>query len=144
VDITIKRIDPTLDLPKYQTSGSVFFDLLVRQTTTVEPGKVALLPLNVVVQTPPGYFFLLVPRSSTPIKKGLLIPNGIGVIDQDYCGDEDEVRLLVFNFTDAAVTVERGERVAQAGFVPVERAAWTEVDHMPEKSRGGFGSTGER
>ena len=97
-----------------------------------------------IVQTPPGYFFLLVPRSSTPIKKGLLIPNGIGVIDQDYCGDEDEVKLLVHNFTDAPVTVERGDRIAQAGFVPVERATWNEVEHMPEKSRGGFGSTGER
>ena len=144
MDVTIKRIDPTLDLPKYQTSGSVFFDLPVRETTRVEPGKVALLPLNVVVQTPPGYFFLLVPRSSTPIKKGLLIPNGIGVIDQDYCGEEDEVKLLVFNFTEAAVTVERGERIAQGGFVPVERAGWAEVEHMDEASRGGFGSTGER
>lgn len=144
MDVTIKRIDTSLDLPRYHSDGAVFFDLVVRETTHVEPGKVALLPLNVVVQTPPGYFFLLVPRSSTPIKKGLLIPNGIGVIDQDYCGEEDEVRLLVFNFTDAPVTVERGERVAQAGFVPVERATWTEVDHMPEKSRGGFGSTGER
>lgn len=142
MDVKIKRIDTSLDLPKYHTDGSVFFDLPARETTPVEPGKVALIPLNVVVQTPPGYFFLLVPRSSTPIKKGLLIPNGIGVIDQDYCGDEDEVRLLVFNFTDEPVTVERGERIAQAGFVPVERAAWIEVSSMSAKIRGGFGSTG--
>jgi dUTP pyrophosphatase len=142
VEVRIKRIDTSLDLPDYHSDGAVFFDLLVRETTRIEPGKVALLPLNVVVQTPPGYFLLLVPRSSTPLKKGLLIPNGIGVIDQDYCGDDDEVKLLVYNFTDKAVTVERGERIAQAGFVPVARATWTEVSTMAVKSRGGFGSTG--
>jgi len=140
--VKIKRIDPTLDLPQYETDGAVFFDLLVREAVRVEPGGIALLPLNIVVETPPGYFFLLVPRSSTPIKRGLLIPNGIGVIDQDYCGDEDEVKLLVHNFTREVVVVERGARVAQAGFVPVERAVWQEVSQMSAPTRGGFGSTG--
>jgi dUTP diphosphatase len=142
VDVTIKRIDPSLDLPEYQSAGAVFFDLLVREATRIEPGKVALLPLNVVVQTPPGYFLLVVPRSSTPLRKGLLIPNGIGVIDQDYRGEDDEVKLLVYNFTAETVIVERGERIAQAGFVPVARADWHEVSHIDDQSRGGFGSTG--
>ena len=142
MEVTIRRIDTELDLPTYQSAGAVFFDLPARERVRVEPGKVALIPLNIVVKTPPGYFFLLVPRSSTPIKKGLLIPNGIGVIDQDYCGDDDEVKLLVYNFSGEAVTVERGERIAQAGFVAVARAEWREVPRMDEKSRGGFGSTG--
>lgn len=142
MEIPIRRIDTTLPLPSYQTDGSVFFDLYVRETQIIAPGEVALLPLNIVVKTPEGYFFLLVPRSSTPLKKGLMIPNGIGVIDQDYCGDEDEVRLLVYNFTSDPVTIERGERIAQAGFVPVARASWQEVSTMNSENRGGFGSTG--
>ncbi len=142
MDVLIKRIDDSLPLPSYQTEGSVFFDLAVRETTEIAPQSIGLIPLNIVVATPEGYLFLLVPRSSTPIKKGLLIPNGIGVIDQDYCGNEDEVKLLAYNFNGEAVTVERGERIAQAGFVRVDRATWQEVESMPGASRGGFGSTG--
>jgi dUTP pyrophosphatase len=142
MDVLIKRIDDSLPLPEYQTDGSVFFDLAARERTEIAPQSIGLIPLNIVVATPEGYLFLLVPRSSTPIKKGLLIPNGIGVIDQDYCGNEDEVRLLAYNFSGEAVTVERGERIAQAGFVRVDRATWSEVESMAGSNRGGFGSTG--
>lgn len=140
--VRIKRVDASLPLPEYQTDGSVFFDLVAREEVVIMPGSVGLIPLNVIVETPPGYFFLLVPRSSTPLKKGLLIPNGIGVIDQDYRGEKDEVKLLVYNFTAQPVTVERGDRIAQAGFVPVLRVAWEEIEAVEDKSRGGFGSTG--
>jgi dUTP pyrophosphatase len=140
--VRIKRVDASLPLPEYQTDGSVFFDLVAREEVVITPGSVGLIPLNVIVETPPGYFFLLVPRSSTPLKKGLLIPNGIGVIDQDYRGEKDEVKLLVYNFTAQPVTVGRGDRIAQAGFVPVLRAAWEEIEAVEDKSRGGFGSTG--
>ena len=141
-EVKIKRIDKELELPRYESPGAAFFDLTVREEVRVEAGGIALLPLNIVVQIPKGYFMLLVPRSSTPIRQGLLIPNGIGVIDQDYQGDEDEVRILVYNFTNKAVVVKRGERVAQAGFVPIAEAEWIEVGTMATESRGGFGSTG--
>ncbi|MBN1119845.1 MAG: dUTP diphosphatase [Anaerolineae bacterium] len=142
MDVLIKRIDDSLPLPAYQTDGSVFFDLAARETIEIAPQSTGLIPLNIVVATPEGYLFLLVPRSSTPLKKGLLIPNGIGVIDQDYCGNGDEVRLLAYNFSRETVTIERGERIAQAGFVRVDRANWREVESMPGANRGGFGSTG--
>jgi dUTP pyrophosphatase len=142
MEVRIKRVDTSLELPKYETAGSAFFDLLVREEVRIGAGEIGFLPLNIVVQTPEGYFLLLVPRSSTPIRHGLLIPNGIGVIDPDYQGDEDEIKLLVYNFTKEPVVVKRGERVAQAGFVPVEKVKWSEVMTMPAQSRGGFGSTG--
>jgi len=142
MEVRIKRVDTSLELPKYETAGSAFFDLLVREEVRIEAGEIGFLPLNIVVQTPEGYFLLLVPRSSTPIRHGLLIPNGIGVIDSDYQGDEDEIKLLVYNFTKKPVVVKRGERIAQAGFVPVEKVKWSEVTTMPAQSRGGFGSTG--
>lgn len=140
--IKIKRIDSSLPLPQYATPGSVCFDLLARTDMQIEPHKIALIPTNIIIETPPGYMFVVVPRSSTPKKKGLLIPHGIGIIDQDYSGPEDEVLFQVLNFTDEVVKVEKGERLAQGCFIPVERVDFEEVDKILEKSRGGIGSTG--
>lgn len=141
LQVTIKRIDTTLPLPTYATAGSVGFDLLCREDIEVAPRKLARIPGNVIVQTPPGYMVLLTMRSSTPRRKGLLIPHGLGVIDQDYCGEGDELMVQVYNFRDEAVTVLRGERIAQGIFVPVMRVVWHEVGDLGE-GRGGFGSTG--
>jgi len=80
-------------------------------------------------------------RSSTPRRKGLLVPHGVGIIDQDYCGEGDEIMLQVYNFLDEAVTVQRGERIAQGMFVPIMQVNWNEVDEVG-KGRVGFGSTG--
>src|SRR5262249_6350609 len=107
--VRIARIDPTLPLPAYETPGAVGFDLLARVETTVTPGTLARIPANVIVETPPGYMLLIAARSSLPGRKGLSVPHGIGVIDQDYCGAGDEILVQVYNFTDAPVTVARGE-----------------------------------
>ena len=85
---------------------------------------------------------VLAPRSSTPKKTGLSYPHSIGVIDQDYCGPEDELKVQVYNFTDENVTVRRGDKVGQGMFVKIEKALWEELDSMEHnKTRGGFGST---
>jgi len=139
--IKIKRLDKSIPLPVYQTSGSVGFDISAREDTVVPPKSVALIPGNVIVETPLGYMLLIALRSSTPRKKGLHKPHGIGVIDNDYCGDEDEIKVQVFNSTDSEVKVEKGERVAQGIFVKIDKFEWEETDSMGE-SRGGFGSTG--
>lgn len=140
--VKIKRIDQSLPLPQYATSGSVCFDLLARTDMEIASKTVALIPTNIIIETPPGYMFIVVPRSSTPKKKGLLIPHGIGVIDQDYSGPEDEVLFQVYNFTDDIVHVAKGDRLAQGCFVPVERVEFEEVEQILDKSRGGIGSTG--
>lgn len=141
MNVKIKRIDKSLPLPVYQTKGSVGFDLVARETTTIESHSVGLIPGNVVIKTPPGYMLMLALRSSTPKKKGLIKPHGVGIVDQDYSGDEDEVKIQVYNITDQQVTIERGERVAQGIFVKVDVAEWNEQESMGD-SRGGFGSTG--
>jgi dUTP pyrophosphatase len=139
--VSIKRIDTSLPLPTYATAGSVAFDLLCREDIEIAPRKLARIPANVIVQTPAGYVLLVTMRSSTPRRKGLLIPHGMGVIDQDYCGEGDELMVQVYNFREEAITVLRGERIAQGMFVPVARVVWQEVDDVG-KGRGGFGSTG--
>jgi dUTP pyrophosphatase len=141
LSVNIKRIDPALPLPTYATTGSVGFDLICREDTEVAPSRLARIPGNVIVETPPGYMLLLTMRSSTAKRKGLLIPNGVGIIDQDYCGEGDELMVSVYNFRDETVSVLRGERIAQGIFVPVARVTWNEVGQMGY-GRGGFGSTG--
>ena len=85
---------------------------------------------------------MLVSRSSTPRKKGLTKPHSIGIIDQDYCGETDELKIQVYNFTDSPVVINKGDRIAQGIFVPVVKAKFLEVDSHNQESRGGFGSTG--
>lgn len=142
--VRIQRVDKSLPLPVYETAGSVGFDLLARETTTIEPGKIELIPANVIVEVPQGYMLAVASRSSTPRKKGLTQPHGFGIIDHDYCGPTDEVKIQVYNFSDAAVTIERGEKIAQGVFVRVDKFEWQEVDSIREESRGGFGSTDQK
>ena len=139
--IKIKRLDKDLPLPRYETAGSVGFDFVCRETVAIKPHSLGLVPANVIVQTPPGYMLMVTLRSSTPRKRGLLIPHGVGVIDQDYCGEGDEIKIQVYNFSSDPVIVERGDRIAQGMFVRVDTAQWSEVDRIESETRGGFGST---
>ncbi len=141
--VNIKRIDKTLPLPAYETDGAVCFDLAAREDMIIGPSELVRIKLNLIVETPPGYMLMLVPRSSLPVKKpGLIYPHGVGVIDQDYRGPDDELMLQVKNIGDKPVEIVRGERIAQAGFVKIERAQLKEIEELTTASRGGFGSTG--
>ena len=141
--LEITRIDRELPLPSYQTAGSVAFDLFARLDSVIEPRQIGRIPANLIVRTPPGYSLLVASRSSTPAKKGLSIPHGIGIVDQDFRGPEDELRIQVYNFTDRPVSISRGERIAQAMLVPVMACELVEVETVEAAaSRGGFGSTG--
>ncbi|KKW42914.1 MAG: Deoxyuridine 5'-triphosphate nucleotidohydrolase Dut [Candidatus Magasanikbacteria bacterium GW2011_GWA2_56_11] len=142
MQVKIKRFDPSLPLPDYQTPGAAAFDIYSRIPATIKAGETAFLPTNLIIATPPGYMLMISARSSSAKKKGLTMRNGIGIIDQDYCGNADEIHLLAYNFTDHEVTIERGERLAQGIFVKIDRADWLETETMSAESRGGFGSTG--
>ncbi len=141
MSVRIQRIDKSLPLPVYETAGSVGFDILARVKVTVEAEKIELIPSNIIVEVPKGYMLVVASRSSTPRKKGLTQPHGFGIIDHDYCGPQDEVKIQVYNFSGHAVTIERGEKIAQGVFVRVDKFDWQEVDSIREDSRGGFGST---
>ena len=142
MQVRISRIDKELPLPRYESAGAVGFDLITRETTVIEPGKIGLVPGNVIVKIPEGFALMITPRSSLPRKKALVCPHSIGVIDQDYHGEDDELLVQVQNISGEPVTVERGERIAQGIFVRVEQAQWKEVESHDKETRGGFGSTG--
>ncbi len=140
--VNIKRIDNTLPLPEYQTSGAVAFDLYSRVDAVIKPRGLERLPTNVIIEIPKGYMLEIKDRSSTLKKKGLLVTTGY--IDNDYHGEQDEILLQVYNLTDNDVKIEKGERIGQGAFVRVDIGEWEEVDKMKDESRGGFGSTGHK
>ncbi len=143
VEVGIHRLDSSVTPPVYQTRGSAGFDLASSADLTVAPGEVALVPTGLVIQVPAGHFLGVFARSSTPLKRGLMVANGVGVVNPDYCGPNDEIKIEVFNFTSAPVSVRRGDRLAQGVIVPFVQAAWRDLDAAPSsETRGGFGATG--
>lgn len=140
--VKIKRIDKTLPLPEYHTAGAVAFDLYSRIDAIIPPRSLERLPTNIIVATPKGYMLEIKDRSSTLKRKRLLVSTGY--IDNDYCGETDEILLQVYNLTDTDVKIEKGERLGQATFVRVDTAEWEEVNEMNQQSRGGFGTTGTK
>jgi len=142
MQVKIKRIDKSLPLPEYHTSGAVAFDLYSRVDMLIKPKSLERLPTNVIIETPKGYMLEIKDRSSTLKKKGLLVSTGF--IDNDYCGESDEILLQVYNLSDEDVKVEKGERIGQGVFVKIDIALWEETDIMSSNSRGGFGSTGHK
>jgi dUTP pyrophosphatase len=69
--------------------------------------------------------------------------NGLGIIDHDYAGNDDEYTAVLYNFTDHEVVIEAGDRIMQGVFIPHTHVVWEEVDDLGNKNRGGFGTTGK-
>lgn len=132
-------------IPKYATNGSAAVDLcaMIDSPITLAPGERALIPTGITLSIPDGYVGIVAARSGLACKKGICLSNGIGVIDSDYRG---EISVGLFNSSKDEFTVERGERIAQLMFVPVESAVFVSTDSLDETERGegGFGSTGTK
>ena len=140
--LKITRLDSTVPLPTYGTTEAAGFDLAAAYDVTIAPRQVALVRTGLVIEVPTGHFLGIFARSSTPLKRGLLVANGVGVVDPDYSGPSDEIMIQVLNFTDADVQVRRGDRLAQGIVLPSPRVIWHEVEAIGKAARGGFGSTG--
>ena len=126
----IRRLRPDVTLPAYQTAESAGFDLAASEDVTIEPGEVALVPTGLVIEVPHGHFLGVFARSSTPLKRGLMVANGVGVVDPDYSGPADEVKIEVVNFTGQPVHVKKGDRIAQGLFIPVVHARRLRLDGL--------------
>lgn len=141
--IKIKRFDKELPMPVYKTDGAAGMDLCARTEVIIEKQSVGYIPLNIALEIPEGHFAVLAARSSTH-KMGIMPVNGIGIIDSDFCGDNDEMLFGAFNFTDKRIVIERGMRVAQLVVLKYDKIELEEVDSMISSDRGGFGSTGKK
>ena len=139
--VSFRRLSPDTPIPEYKTPGACAFDIAVIEEKTLQPGERYLFSTGLVVAVPKGHALLLFSRSSNA-KKGVRLSNSVGVIDQDYCGPNDELKAAVHNFGNEAYTVQKGERIMQGLIVPIARATFVEQTDLAGQDRGGFGTTG--
>jgi dUTP pyrophosphatase len=141
--VTVLPHGEGLEIPAYATPGAAGCDLraAVGEPTTILPGERALVPTGIAIAVPEGYEGQVRMRSGLALKQGLILPNAPGTIDSDYRG---EIRVIVANIGREAVTISRGDRIAQLVLAPVVRARLEKVRTLPDSERGpgGFGSTG--
>jgi len=142
MQLKIKRLDRSVSLPERATSAAAGFDLAAAVDVEIPARAIRLVGTGLVIAVPDGYFLGIFARSSTPLKRGLMVANGVGIIDADYCGPADEIKIQLLNITDAPVKVSRGDRLAQGIVLPCPQVEWEEVEEITRTSRGGFGSTG--
>src|SRR5688572_18606173 len=140
--LKIKRLDPGVGLPEPATAGAAGFDLASAVDVVIPPHQIRLVGTGLVIAVPDGHFLGIFARSSTPLKRGLMVANGVGVVDADYSGPRDEIKVQLLNLTNETVTVTRGDRLAQGIVLPAPAVTWEEVSEMAVPTRGGFGSTG--
>jgi dUTP pyrophosphatase len=142
LDVQITRLDPELPLPAYARHGDAGADLVAAQDVELAPGERAMVGTGISVALPDGYAGFVHPRSGLAAKHGVTLVNAPGTIDSGYRG---EIKVILLN-TDAvrAVSLRRGDRIAQLVVQRVEKVTFREVPALPDSARGdnGFGSTG--
>lgn len=117
-----------------------WIDLAVSETYELRAGEFKLLDLGVAIQLPAGYEALLVPRSSTFKKFGVIQANSIGVIDNSYCGKEDWWKMAVIATRD--IIIPKGTRVCQFRLLRNQPSFTIIESELSDNNRGGFGTTG--
>ena len=142
LEIEVRRLDADLPLPAYAHVGDAGADLFTTVDVTIDPGERALVPTGIAVALPDGYVALVHPRSGLAARHGLSIVNTPGTVDAGYRG---EITVLLINHDPRdAITLRRGDRIAQLVVQRFERVAFVEVDRLSDTARGsgGYGSTG--
>ncbi|MBC7481740.1 MAG: dUTP diphosphatase [Rhizobacter sp.] len=144
--IDLKILDPRMaeSLPAYATPGSAGLDLraCLDAPLVLEPGQTVLIPTGLAMHiNDPGLAAMILPRSGLGHKHGIVLGNGVGLIDSDYQGP---LMVSCWNRSSTAFTVQPMERIAQLVIVPVVQASFRAVDAFGASERGasGFGSTG--
>jgi dUTP pyrophosphatase len=135
--------EPGFELPKRSTKCSAGYDFVVPEDTVCKSHQITMVKSGVKAYFPDDETLLLFNRSSNPKKKGLIILNGVGVVDADYSDNEDnegEIAGLFYNMRDEDITLKAGEKMMQGVFV---KYGITDDDNAEGKRCGGFGSTGK-
>ena len=131
------------DLPKRSTRTSAGYDFIVPEDTVCKSHQITMVRSGVKAYFPDDEMLLLFNRSSNPKKKGLIILNGVGVVDSDYADNPDnegEIAGLFYNMLEEDVVLKAGEKMMQGIFV---HYGTTDDDNAQGKRAGGFGSTGK-
>lgn len=144
VTIRYKRFDRSLPA-LHREYGNAGFDLFARldKPVTINPGETAVIPLNIATEIPPYAVGLLFQRSSTFRKWGVALTNGVGVIDSSFRGNLDEWGAEFINLTNEPKTINPGDKLCQAVFVPLLPVRLVEVGKLGGRNRGGFGTSAD-
>ena len=144
VKVLIKKLDPSVKLPEYKTSGASGLDLMafIKEPIEIKPKTSSLIPTGLSVAFSENYEIQIRPRSGLAAKKNITVLNTPGTIDSDYRG---EIKVIIYNHGDENFLVNSGDRIAQMILAPVVKMELEEVNNLPESIRGkdGFGSTGK-
>ena len=144
LNVNVKRLDPTVELPAYAYEGDAGLDLRANESVDIAPFERVLIPTGLAISIPDGYAGFVQPRSGMALKRGLTIANTPGLIDAPYRG---ELKVIAVNLdSQQTIHIERGERIAQLVIQQVPVVHLTEVDELDETDRGsgGFGSSGSK
>lgn len=126
-----------------QAHEGEWYDLRCAKDVTMWQGDFAKISLGVAIELPEGFEAIVAPRSSTFDKYGIIMTNGIGIIDNAYCGDNDTWRFPAYKLKGQPVTIKQNERIAQFRILYHQPACdIIRVDSLNNENRGGFGSTG--
>ena len=120
-----------------------WIDLRAGETVELKAGEYAMIPLGVAMEVPKGFEALVLPRSSTFKKYGVILVNSMGVIDESYCGDNDEWNFLAYAVRDTVIP--KNERICQFRILAHQPAVnLITVEELGNENRGGIGSTGRK
>lgn len=140
LNIKIKRFTKDIPLPEIINGGD-WIDLRAARDVELKAGEYCLIPLGVGMELPAGYEAIVLPRSSTYKKYGIIMCNSAGVIDGAYKGDGDQWHFAALAVRDTHIP--KGERICQFRILENQpRLVFKEVEHLGATDRGGFGSTG--
>lgn len=142
-EIIDKYRDKNIKLPKRASTHSAGYDLAVTGSYEIDPGSIVLVNTGLRVKIPTKEVLLVFPRSSLGIKKGLMMSNGVGVIDSDYYNTDNQGHIMIplYNFTSKKVYIKDGERVAQGVFTNFYKTTDEKINNTVRL--GGFGSSGK-
>ena len=144
VKVIIKKLNSSVQLPKYKTDGASGMDLMayIEKPINLEPGKSCLVPTGLSIAFPQEYEIQIRPRSGLAAKNNISVLNTPGTIDSDYRG---EIKIILFNHGNENFIINNNDRVAQMVLTPIVKMELNETSELPEsiRGKGGFGSTGK-
>ena len=144
VKVLIKKLNPSVQLPSYKTSGASGMDLMafIEKPIVIKPGNSCLVPTGLSVAFSEEFEIQIRPRSGLAAKNKISVLNTPGTIDSDYRG---ELKIILFNHSSENFIINKNDRVAQMVLTPVVKMEIEEKDKLPEtiRGKGGFGSTGK-
>lgn len=141
--IKIKYFSEEIERLCYIAGKSDWIDLRSAKEVTLKAGEYCLIPLGVAIKLPKGYEALVIPRSSTFKNFGILQTNSCGLIDESYCGDNDQWYFPALAIRDTVIHVN--DRICQFRIIKHQPELYFEkIEHLTGEDRGGFGSTGRQ